>query len=60
MQDIIEKIVKELEKAQATVAVAESCTGGMVSASLVDYPGVSACFIPMRQKRKISVSYIRL
>ena len=44
MQDIIEKIVKELEKAQATVAVAESCTGGMVSASLVDYPGVSACF----------------
>ena len=44
MQDIIEKIVKELEKAQATVAVAESCTGGMVSASLVNYPGVSACF----------------
>ena len=44
MQDIIEKIVKELEKAQSTVAVAESCTGGMVSASLVDYPGVSACF----------------
>ena len=44
MQNIIEKIVKELEKAQATVAVAESCTGGMVSASLVNYPGVSACF----------------
>ena len=44
MQDIIEEIVKELDKTQATVAVAESCTGGMVSASLVDYPGVSACF----------------
>ena len=44
MQDIIEEIVKELEKTQATVAVAESCTGGMVSASLVDYPGVSAYF----------------
>ena len=26
-----------------TVSTAESCTGGMVAASLVDYPGISEC-----------------
>ena len=28
-----------------TIAVAESCTGGMVSSSLINYPGISSVFI---------------
>lgn len=29
----------------ATLAVAESCTGGMLASSIVDIPGCSACFV---------------
>lgn len=29
----------------ATLAVAESCTGGMLASSIVDIPGCSACFL---------------
>ncbi len=37
-----EKIVKLLEENHMTVATVESCTGGMVCASIVDVPGASA------------------
>lgn len=36
--------VKRLKKRGMTVAIAESCTGGLLSASLVDVPGVSEVF----------------
>jgi PncC family amidohydrolase len=39
-----EEIVAVLTKVHKTVAIAESCTGGMVASSLVEAPGTSACF----------------
>ncbi len=41
---LLEDIVEKLNYSGSTVAVAESCTGGMISARLVDYPGISAYF----------------
>ncbi|MDD6193669.1 MAG: CinA family protein [Lachnospiraceae bacterium] len=41
---ITEQIVAKLNKNHMTIAVAESCTGGMIASSLVDVPGVSECF----------------
>lgn len=41
---MIEQIVAKLNESHMTVAVAESCTGGMISSTLVDVPGVSGCF----------------
>ena len=32
-------------KNNLTIAVAESCTGGMVSSSLINYPGISSVFM---------------
>lgn len=40
-----EYVVKELMRRGETLAVAESCTGGMLSSFLVDVPGVSAVFL---------------
>lgn len=40
--------VQALLRAEKTVAVAESCTGGMVTAALVDVPGVSAVLLEGR------------
>ena len=40
-----EKIVKELQKQKMTVTTAESCTGGLVSSTLINYPGISSVFI---------------
>lgn len=39
-----EDIVKRLTEQHQTVAVAESCTGGMVCSRLVNVPGASECF----------------
>lgn len=41
---IQEAIVEQLREHHLTIATAESCTGGMVAATLVDVSGVSECF----------------
>jgi nicotinamide-nucleotide amidase len=45
MQDIIIKIHRSLIKTRKTIAVAESCTGGVLSSILTQIPGSSAYFI---------------
>ncbi|MCL2083425.1 MAG: competence/damage-inducible protein A [Oscillospiraceae bacterium] len=41
----LECVVKEqLEANQLSLATAESCTGGLISAKLTDIPGISSCF----------------
>jgi PncC family amidohydrolase len=48
MQDLIplaEKIAAMLKDRHETVAVAESSTGGLISAALLSIPGASAYFI---------------
>lgn len=40
-----ETVAKLLVKKDLTIAVAESCTGGMVSSALIDYPGISSVFM---------------
>ena len=42
---IQETVVQALIEKGLTVAIAESCTGGLVSASLVDVPGASKVFL---------------
>ena len=39
---LVETLGRELVARGLTVSTAESCTGGMVAARLVDYPGISA------------------
>ncbi len=41
----VENIVNILTKKGLTLSAAESCTGGMVSSAIVDYPGASNVFI---------------
>jgi nicotinamide-nucleotide amidase len=45
MKGLIEQIHKTLIKKQKTLAVAESCTGGLVSVLLTQIPGSSQYFI---------------
>lgn len=42
LEDTVAEI---LVKKNLTIGVAESCTGGMVSASLINYPGISSVFM---------------
>lgn len=42
---IEEEVAKILVANNLTIAVAESCTGGMVSSSLINYPGISSVFM---------------
>ena len=38
-------LVEDLIKKNLTISVAESCTGGMVSSTIINYPGVSSVFM---------------
>ncbi|CEO07263.1 competence/damage-inducible protein A [Paraclostridium sordellii] len=40
-----ETVAKLLVEKNLTMAVSESCTGGMVSSTLIDYPGISQVFM---------------
>lgn len=42
---IEDEVAKLLVKNNLTISVAESCTGGMVSSSLINYPGISSVFM---------------
>lgn len=45
-EDGIEELIGNyLVKNGLTIATAESCTGGMVAAKLINYPGISAAFL---------------
>ena len=44
-EGVADALVKELAAAGATIAVAESCTGGLVAAGITAIPGVSARFL---------------
>lgn len=41
---VIKEVVKYLRETQKTLALAESCTGGLIAAELTAEPGVSAFF----------------
>lgn len=42
---IEDEVAKILVKNNLTIAVAESCTGGMISSYLINYPGISSVFM---------------
>ncbi|WP_331681767.1 nicotinamide-nucleotide amidohydrolase family protein [Romboutsia sp.] len=42
---IEEKVAKILVDKSMTISVSESCTGGLVSAHLINYPGISSVFM---------------
>ncbi|MBU5593484.1 competence/damage-inducible protein A [Clostridium sp. MSJ-4] len=45
-EDTLEEVVaRKLLQKRLTIAVAESCTGGMIASKLVNYPGVSEVFM---------------
>jgi nicotinamide-nucleotide amidase len=45
LQPLVEALVDHLRNRSETIAFAESCTGGMLSAALTDLPGVSDVFL---------------
>ena len=42
--DIVEKLVTTLSQQGKTLCTAESCTGGLIAATITDIPGASAIF----------------
>jgi nicotinamide-nucleotide amidase len=45
LKDIAREVVDLLLRKKMTLSLAESCTGGMIAAALVDRPGVSAALV---------------
>ena len=45
LSDLCMLVVKTLIKKNMTIALAESCTGGMIGSTFADIPGVSAVFL---------------
>ena len=43
--DLETVVAEQLLQKQLTLAVAESCTGGMIASNLVEYPGISAALV---------------
>ncbi|WP_337533084.1 competence/damage-inducible protein A [Anaerotignum faecicola] len=43
--DLETVVAEQLLQKQLTLAVAESCTGGMIASKLVEYPGISAALV---------------
>lgn len=43
LENAIDALGQALVSRGLTITTAESCTGGMVAATLVNYPGISAC-----------------
>jgi nicotinamide-nucleotide amidase len=44
MQELVEKLTNELKERGMTLAIAESCTGGMVATAITALPGSSSVF----------------
>jgi nicotinamide-nucleotide amidase len=42
--DPARRVIERLTQANATIATAESCTGGLIAGALTDVPGASAAF----------------
>lgn len=42
---MINKLCEHLLKTKTTIAIAESCTGGLLSSMLVEYPGISEVYL---------------
>ncbi len=44
-ETLVSSVMKKLIEKKLTLAVAESCTGGLVASRLIDHPGASAVFM---------------
>ncbi len=44
-EDVVDALVRELSRTGTTLAVAESCTGGMIAQQITAIPGVSSFFL---------------
>jgi nicotinamide-nucleotide amidase len=44
-EDVVHALVRELDRARATLAVAESCTGGLIAQQITSIPDVSPVFL---------------
>ena len=44
MASLEQQLISRLAAAGRSIAVAESCTGGLLAAAIVKIPGASACF----------------
>ena len=44
-EDVVDGLVAELKRRGASIALAESCTGGLIASQLTEVPGVSDCFL---------------
>lgn len=44
-RDVAEYIIREMTARKLTLALAESCTGGLIAARITDVPGASAVFL---------------